>query len=432
MSFLKKGLLSKYITKNDASLNPRYVKTSDGEKKVWNYDTINDSDCCTIFFTKNTDIATFKFSLPPQSIEVTYPQRVFETKTFGGSVIEDYGNDTVQITIQGTTANSDIRSYVSGKTAIDRKSGTGIDELNSFQEILEKFGKVEDSGKKKVTLYYGKNSYYVYPKEFTVKQSKDNPLAHFYAISFLGTTEDFTATKVLEAFKVSFKEKINNLYQQFDDFVSDIEDSLSVLEEGLEVFEDFNDACETIKAATTRTEKAISNLTNQILAYPDAVSSNIREVTEVGDTVVSSGIRITLGTGEKAVNSAEELIKSVDEAIKFFEDFPDKYGTMSSDIIERMGMSSDEIVETCKYMFVSSKEKAEALNAELKQVSSSNDLAISPGDKKSDDEVVPTFGAVEYKVRQNDTWDSMSLKFYGDSSKAGLLCEYNNRMGDVK
>ena len=36
----------------------------------------------------------FTFSMPPKSEEFDFAQRVTETKTFGGSVIDKYGNDT--------------------------------------------------------------------------------------------------------------------------------------------------------------------------------------------------------------------------------------------------------------------------------------------------------------------------------------------------
>ncbi len=39
--------------------------------------------------------AVFTFSVPPESEELSYPQRKNETKTFGGLHVDDYGIDAV-------------------------------------------------------------------------------------------------------------------------------------------------------------------------------------------------------------------------------------------------------------------------------------------------------------------------------------------------
>lgn len=426
MSFLKKGLLSNYITKYDSSLNPKFVNTSDGVKRAWTQKFYEQS--CEFFFNNGSERAFFRFSLPPQSIEISYPQRVFETKTFGGSVIEDYGNDTVNITIQGTTANSDIRYYISGKTKGSEVQGSGINEINAFRDVLDSFGAIENLKNKSATMGYDKNFFHIYPKEFSVKQSKENPLSYSYTITLIGYVSSARFNTYMRAgFALTFKEKLNNIYKKFNDFVSKIEGYVSVLENGLQVFDDFLDIVATIRAATERLEKAVDNLVNQILAYVDAVSTCITETTKLGEQVVSTGIRIGLGTVDKAMDSAKELVEACDEAVKFFEDFTDTHGEMSSDILQRWEMTHDEIIETCKYMMVSSKEKAEELQAEIQETTSSCDAVVVPGDKNSDDTVVFAYGVKEYTLTSNDTWESLALKFYNDASKASLLSSFNNQ-----
>jgi hypothetical protein len=49
----------------------------------------------------------FSFAVPPESEEFEFGQRIMETKTFGGSVFDDYGNDTIPIKISGTTINDE-------------------------------------------------------------------------------------------------------------------------------------------------------------------------------------------------------------------------------------------------------------------------------------------------------------------------------------
>ena len=53
-------------------------------------------------FRKNEEVTdAFTFSVPPESEEFLFPQRKNETKTFGGAVVADYGNDLVQVNLSG-------------------------------------------------------------------------------------------------------------------------------------------------------------------------------------------------------------------------------------------------------------------------------------------------------------------------------------------
>lgn|GEM_PF-1192663 len=438
MSFLKKGLLANYITDNRVSLdkdgnglrNPNYMNYNGKYRKVWNGKKYADS-IKFIFENELGFAAVFRFSVSPQSVEITYPQRVFETKTFGGSVIEDYGNDTANITIQGSTINSDIRYYVCNPFSSEHEleeNGSGIDELLDFKNLLETWGNVDYRNGKKVKIFYDNLQFAVNPKEFTIKQSKDNPLAYAYTINLIGTDETHRQLDISDFDSgTSFKEKLNELYAKFENFVKTTENYLSVLEAGLEYFEDFKDICATIRAADIRLEKALNNLVNQILAYVDEVSTCLDESTNLKDLVISSGIRVGLGTVDKAFNSAQALVEAIDHGLKFFEDFKDTYGKMSSDIQEHWEMTGEKIVETCKYMMVSSKEKAEELLADIQQSTSTCDAGVVPGDKNSSDEIIFIYGVKEYTVCANDTWDSLSLKFYGNAAKATLLSSYNNQ-----
>ena len=254
MSFLKKGLLANYITDNRVSLdkdgnglrNPNYMNYNGKYRKVWNGRKYADS-IKFIFENELGFAAVFRFSVSPQSVEITYPQRVFETKTFGGSVIEDYGNDTANISIQGSTINSDIRYYVCNPFSSEHEleeNGSGIDELLDFKNLLETWGNVDYRNGKKVKIFYDNLQFAVNPKEFTIKQSKDNPLAYAYTINLIGTDETQRQLDISDFDSgTSFKEKLNELYAKFENFVKTTENYLSVLESGLEYFEDFKDIC---------------------------------------------------------------------------------------------------------------------------------------------------------------------------------------------
>ena len=78
----------------------------------------------------------FTFSLPPESEDFDFPQRITETKTFGGSVFDDYGNDTYKITLSGSTVNEDKKFIYRGLTKIPRYL-TGTKEIFELQKIIK-------------------------------------------------------------------------------------------------------------------------------------------------------------------------------------------------------------------------------------------------------------------------------------------------------
>ena len=80
----------------------------------------------------------FTFSVPPESEEFGFAQRVTETKTFGGSVFDDYGNDTYKITINGTTINEEKKLVYKGSVGAPLFL-TGTKEIFEFSILYQAF-----------------------------------------------------------------------------------------------------------------------------------------------------------------------------------------------------------------------------------------------------------------------------------------------------
>jgi hypothetical protein len=72
---------------------------------------------------------SFTFSLPPEGIEINMPQRISETKTFGGLFVDDYGSEATKIHFSGTTGNSATKK-------IYRGTGKSLIWLNNQEEIF--------------------------------------------------------------------------------------------------------------------------------------------------------------------------------------------------------------------------------------------------------------------------------------------------------
>ena len=101
------------------------------------------------FVDNDAVVDTFTFAIPPESEDFAFPQRLSETKTFGGSVFDDYGNDTYRITLSGTTVNEDKKLIYKGKKAPQYLTGT--QEIFELQKLIKKW----NDGKKNKGSFSG-------------------------------------------------------------------------------------------------------------------------------------------------------------------------------------------------------------------------------------------------------------------------------------
>jgi hypothetical protein len=144
----------------------------------------------------------FTFSVPPESEELEFPQRISETKTFGGTVFDDYGNDSAKIQIAGSTINEEPKLIYRGKNM--PKYLTGEKEIFELQRILDEWGQVEKLADKKVYLYDlskmstlqiatgspSRNYWRVVVKNLKIKRAKDKPNTFNYSFDIFGIADD--------------------------------------------------------------------------------------------------------------------------------------------------------------------------------------------------------------------------------------------------
>ena len=76
----------------------------------------------------------FTFALPPEAEDFDYSQRVTETKTFGGAVFDDYGNDTFKITISGSTVNNEKKLIY-----LEEQQNHKIPEIPYLLDVFHEF-----------------------------------------------------------------------------------------------------------------------------------------------------------------------------------------------------------------------------------------------------------------------------------------------------
>jgi hypothetical protein len=143
----------------------------------------------------------FTFSLPPENIEIVYPQRISETKTFGGLFVDDYGFDVAKIALSGNTGNSEVRRIYRGARGDLWLSGK--DEIYYIRDHIIRYKENNPNyGDTKLYLYNlstiseeeltngnysaATDSWEVILKDFRITQSKDRPFWYTYSIEFTG------------------------------------------------------------------------------------------------------------------------------------------------------------------------------------------------------------------------------------------------------
>ncbi len=188
----------------------------------------------------------FTFSLPPESVEVILPQRVSETKTFGGIFFDDYGAEAARITLSGSTGNSDIKKiyrgpqeekWLSGKEEIYYIRDTIIrykennDQYDQIKFYLYNLSTITEADLKG-TAYLESggrssaiDSWEVRLKDFKITQSKDRPFMYNYSVEFLGLRILGQSKPRVDATpNVLSTDKIENSIKEIDGLTLIIED----------------------------------------------------------------------------------------------------------------------------------------------------------------------------------------------------------------
>lgn len=364
----------------------------------------------------------FTFSLPPQSEEFIYAQRIGETKTFGGSVFEDYGNDVVKITLRGSTVNEEIRiidKFTQGKEYLN-----GEEEIFKLQKIINKFGEKNNLDNKVVNLYClssKENKYWrVIINDFQINRSKDSPLSYSYTLSMTGLpTNKFSKYKREKAGKFfdGFRNSVNNC-------CNDIRKGLNCLSDGLEVYRTGLDLIQECNNAIDKVETSLLLYENIISGYVTSTTSYITETTGLLDNVVSSSLRLTLGVGLTLYNDIADMNKKVHKIVEYITDFPEK--NIYSELVERYKLVTSDIKETWISVSNEMEDKSTEAFADVKNLNNILTVAIIPGSNKEDDKAIICYGYTQKRVTDSDTWDSLAYNYYGDSSLGSLIAVYNN------
>ena len=279
-------------------------------------------------FAKTDESEVFTFALPPESEDFDYSQRITETKTFGGAVFDDYGNDTFKITISGSTVNQEKKLIYRGTKALPEYL-TGEKEIFKLRDLLYKGGKLVNLEDKKIYLYDlskmsmlqiaagspSKNNWWrVQVKGLKIKRSKDKPFTYNYTLEMIGYYEE--------------KKGIPSL------FGSGVSDAISKAQN---VLNGINEAFATVEMAAvlcSEIEKKVEQAAKYFTVLFDGDTDGNTRLQMIG------GVERTL-LGTSTVNSTANTVKSIMSMCDRLGDF-NKSAGLSDDTTKSGSISEDE------------------------------------------------------------------------------------------
>lgn len=246
----------------------------------------------------------FTFSVPPESEEFVFSQRIVETKTFGGSVFDDYGNDTYKITLSGSTVNEDKKLIYRGRKMPSYLTGTK--EIFTLQKIIKnwadgQFSKDAATAKKRKVYLYDlskmsvlqiaagtatRNYWRVFIKDLKIKRDKSKPKTYNYTLDMIGVEEK--------------KERVESALPSFADTVDKIQGMMDKITSVMDLTEASTAALNQMASATSRALKSFEKMRNR---------KNAAVAAALG---ISSGLdmvsRIMGGDGNSFYNSTKNVL----------------------------------------------------------------------------------------------------------------------------
>lgn len=382
------------------------------------------NNCYGLEFTASNNVSDFiLFSLPPQNESFTFAQRVAETKTFGGSVFEDYGNDSVIIQLTGTTTNTERRIVYVGTTYTTKYQTflTGEEEIAKIQNLIATYGKRKNLDRKQVRFYClsnpGFKSFVGRINKFEIKRSKENPLSYTYTLEFIGSQETFSRMQISLDKAKTVEESISEKITKTRNILDFLKSGLSAYRTGLDYITAANNALDNY-------EKTYNQYVDTVNGYITSTAQYVNEGLALGDKTLTRVARVTLGVGLKVLQAVQEVNLAANKVYKYVRDFPEN--NIFSYMIEQYGKKANEIKE----VWIEAANDGAITSASMKSNSIKNttdvEYCVLPGNSDEDDEVVPIYGFETIKVTDSTTWDLLAKDFLNDASLSTLISVYNS------
>lgn len=378
----------------------------------------------------------FTFSVPPESEEFVFPQRKNETKTFGGGVVADYGNDFVQINLSGSTINQELKIIY--KSRLGTTSMTGEQEIFYLRDLLKKYGMRDHLQNKEVYLYslngggtkttHNPKWWKIYVGQLDISRSKDKPFCYNYKFSATGVPE---VTRKKTSIFSNIKNALSNFSDGFENTILEMTRIADKIEEcGGGFIQDISDyigtlrSCiDTFSAASVRYISILSGIINDS-------SYLVTDSLMLGDKVIFSAIRYVPTMVDDVYNSCKNMVEAANVLGTYCANLDETYAEPEWFSIQELyadTVSKEDISDAISTLGHEEVVLANSISASVNKNLNDISLAVIPGESGEDDRVIITYGYKVVSLTDAETsWDQLAMDYYGDTTLSNLLATYNN------
>lgn len=382
----------------------------------------------------------FTFSVPPESEEFVFPQRRSETKTFGGLVVADYGNDAVQIDLSGSTINQELKLIY--KSRLGTAMMTGEQEAFYLRDLLKKYGTRDKLQNKEVYLYslngggtkttHNPKWWKIYIGQLAINRSKDKPFCYNYKFSAIGVPE---VTRKKPLYNLNVINRINNTLYDFNSNLSTVIAEMTSIADKIEEYGgafieelsgyigNLNSCIDIFNGAATRYVSIISGIIND-------TSYLVTDSLTLGDKVLFSAIRYFPTMVDDVWNSCQNLISAANNVANYCanldETFTESYWYSIQELFDD-SVSKEDISDAISTLGHQEVNLAKSIFTSVSKNLNDISVAVIPGEMNEDDKIITTYGYKVVALSDAETnWDQLAQDYYGDASLSNFLATYNN------
>lgn len=394
----------------------------------------------------------FTFSVPPENEEFSFPQRKNETKTFGGAVVADYGNDLVQINLSGSTINQEVKLIYKSRLGSDMM--TGEQEIFYLRDLLKKYGSRDKLQNKEVYLYslsgggkvtsHNPKWWRIFVGQLDISRSKDKPFCYNYKFTASGAPEVTKKGFALNTdILTSVTSKINGWKENIDGLIEEMNNLADKLEEyGGGFLADLKSYIGTFRSCLDQFNSAIGHYAAVFSGIIDEAGDFAVDTVMLGDKVLYSAFRYYPTIAADVWNSCLNLKASASDIYDYCANLGESYlseeGNYWKTVFDESSwqsitelyddsVSDEDIADVFSdlaYAIILDTNKVVVLTSK-----NLNDIgiAIIPGATGEDDQIIVTYGYKVVAITDSETsWDQLAQDYYGDSSLSYIIATYNN------
>lgn len=396
----------------------------------------------------------FCFSLPPENEELTYTQRISQTKTYGGLCVDRYGKEAVKISLSGSTVNQELKYIYRSSLAAQKLSGE--QEIYYLRDMLEKVAEDENAelrlydlskSKLKPSIYsdtpdgYISNWWIVYLDTFRIKRAKDKPMAYQYTIEFTGISRKENKSFTFEKLKikqadgsVETVEKVKNspssLIAAIDSGITQMKVGLNAMNTVYDKGDKMTNQLKDVTKKLTEFEQVFSDYADTLQNFHTLKKKAVKEVVKVGTTTIKTFTSLGIDFTRGIFAACQLLVDSVTVLKDLYNEMINTPGSayISEEKINALMTTEEELMDSLDVAFNEQLEGCNSISANMTRVIIPT--VIVNTDENGNDYPVVAYGDKEVTLKDGDSLEKISCEYYGSTEYVTMLEVYNNMSDD--